>query len=251
MNFDAGAETPAAGAYTAIGIALAALILTPLLYFLPKAVLAATIIVAVLSLVDFSILRKSWTYSRVDFAAVSATIVLTLTFGVEIGVSAGVALSILLFLYKTSRPHVAEVGLVPGTQHFRNIKRHEVETHDSLVTIRIDESLYFANAAFLQDLIYDRIVCDQPIRNVVLMCSAVNEIDMSALESLEAINTRLDELGIRLHMSEVKGPVMDRLKRSHFLQDMTGEVFLSQYDAHVALTDSIAGDAGQRVTATD
>ena len=251
VNFDAGAETPAAGAYTAIGIALAALILTPLLYFLPKAVLAATIIVAVLSLVDFSILRKSWTYSRVDFAAVSATIVLTLTFGVEIGVSAGVALSILLFLYKTSRPHVAEVGLVPGTQHFRNIKRHEVETHDSLVTIRIDESLYFANAAFLQDLIYDRIVCDQPIRNVVLMCSAVNEIDMSALESLEAINTRLDELGIRLHMSEVKGPVMDRLKRSHFLQDMTGEVFLSQYDAHVALTDSIAGDAGQRVTATD
>ncbi|MBB04142.1 MAG: sodium-independent anion transporter [Pseudooceanicola sp.] len=251
VNFDAGAETPAAGAYTAIGIALAALILTPLLYFLPKAVLAATIIVAVLSLVDFSILRKSWTYSRVDFAAVSATIVLTLTFGVEIGVSAGVALSILLFLYKTSRPHVAEVGLVPGTQHFRNIKRHEVETHDSLVTIRIDESLYFANAAFLQDLIYDRIVCDQPIRDVVLMCSAVNEIDMSALESLEAINTRLDELGIRLHMSEVKGPVMDRLKRSHFLQDMTGEVFLSQYDAHVALTDSTAGNAGQRVTAAD
>ncbi len=248
VNFDAGAETPAAGAYTAIGIALAALILTPLLYFLPKAVLAATIIVAVLSLVDFSILRKSWTYSRVDFAAVSATIVLTLAFGVEIGVSAGVALSILLFLYKTSRPHVAEVGLVPGTQHFRNIKRHEVETHDSLVTIRIDESLYFANAAFLQDLIYDRIVCDQPIRDVVLMCSAVNEIDMSALESLEAINTRLDELGIRLHMSEVKGPVMDRLKRSHFLQDMTGEVFLSQYDAHVALT---GGNAQGRAAATD
>ena len=248
VNFDAGAETPAAGAYTAIGIALAALLLTPLLYFLPKAVLAATIIVAVLSLVDFSILRKSWTYSRVDFAAVSATIVLTLTFGVEIGVSAGVALSILLFLYKTSRPHVAEVGLVPGTQHFRNIKRHEVETHDSLVTIRIDESLYFANAAFLQDLIYDRIVCDQPIRDVVLMCSAVNEIDMSALESLEAINTRLDELGIRLHMSEVKGPVMDRLKRSHFLQDMTGEVFLSQYDAHVALT---GGNAQGRAAATD
>lgn len=248
VNFDAGAETPAAGAYTAIGIALAALLLTPLLYFLPKAVLAATIIVAVLSLVDFSILRKSWTYSRVDFAAVSATIVLTLGFGVEIGVSAGVALSILLFLYKTSRPHVAEVGLVPGTQHFRNIKRHEVETHDSLVTIRIDESLYFANAAFLQDLIYDRIVCDQPIRDVVLMCSAVNEIDMSALESLEAINTRLDELGIRLHMSEVKGPVMDRLKRSHFLQDMTGEVFLSQYDAHVALT---GGNAKGRAAATD
>lgn len=236
VNFDAGAETPAAGAFTAVGIALAALVLTPLLYLLPKAVLAATIIVAVLSLVDFSILKKTWGYNRVDFAAVATTILLTLAVGVEVGVSAGVLLSIGLFLYRTSKPHVAEVGLVPGTQHFRNINRHEVETCPQLLTIRIDESLYFANAHFLQDLIYDRLACDQPIRHVVLMCSAVNEIDTSALESLEAINTRLDEMGVKLHMSEVKGPVMDRLKRSHFLDEMTGEVFLSQYDAHVALT---------------
>jgi len=235
VNFDAGAETPAAGAFTAIGIGLAALLLTPLLFFLPKATLAATIIVAVLSLVDFSILTKTWGYSKVDFTAVFATIFLTLGMGVEVGVSAGVILSVGLFLYKTSKPHVAEVGLVPTTQHFRNINRHEVETHPSVVTLRIDESLYFANASFLQDLVYDRVACDQPIRHVVLMCSAVNEIDMSALESLEAINTRLKDLGIKLHMSEVKGPVMDRLKRSHFLDEMTGKVFLSQYDAYVEL----------------
>ena len=235
VNFDAGAETPAAGAFTAIGIGLAALLLTPLLFFLPKATLAATIIVAVLSLVDFSILTKTWGYSKVDFTAVFATIFLTLGMGVEVGVSAGVILSVGLFLYKTSKPHVAEVGLVPTTQHFRNINRHEVETHPSVVTLRIDESLYFANASFLQDLVYDRVACDQPIRHVVLMCSAVNEIDMSALESLEAINTRLKDLGIKLHMSEVKGPVMDRLKRSHFLDQMTGKVFLSQYDAYVEL----------------
>src|SRR6056300_463847 len=230
VNFDAGAETPAAGAFTAVGIALAALLLTPLLFFLPKATLAATIIVAVLSLVDFSILRKTWTYNKVDFAAVAATIFLTLGMGVEVGVSAGVILSIGLFLYKTSKPHVAEVGLVPGTQHFRYINRHEVETHPSIVSLRIDESLYFANAAFLQDLVYDRIACDQPVRHIVLMCSAVNEIDMSALESLEAINNRLNDMGIKLHMTEVKGPVMDRLKRSHFLDEMTGKVYLSQYD---------------------
>ena len=235
VNFDAGSETPAAGAFTAIGIGLAALLLTPLLYFLPKATLAATIIVAVLSLVDFSILKKTWRYSKVDFAAVFATIVLTLGMGVEVGVSAGVILSVGLFLYKTSQPHVAEVGLVPNTQHFRNINRHNVETHPSVVTLRIDESLYFANASFLQDLVYDRIACDQPIRHIVLMCSAVNEIDMSALESLEAINLRLKDLGIKLHMSEVKGPVMDRLKRSHFLEEMTGKIFLSQYDAYVEL----------------
>lgn len=240
VNFDAGARTPAAGAFTAICIAVVALLLTPLLFFLPKATLAATIIVAVLGLVDFSILTKTWSYSKVDFSAVAATIFLTLGFGVEVGVSAGVILSIGLFLYKTSRPHVAEVGLVPDTQHFRNILRHKVETHPTLVTLRIDESLYFANARYLEDYLYDRVVCDEPIQNVVLMCSAVNEIDMSALESLEDINRRLQEMDITLHLSEVKGPVMDRLKRSHFLEHLTGQVFLAQYDAMRALTPHTA-----------
>ncbi|SEN30409.1 sulfate permease, SulP family [Roseovarius tolerans] len=236
VNFDSGAETPAAGAFTAVGLAIAALALTPLIFFLPKAVLAATIIVAVLSLVDFSILRKSWGYSKADFTAVLATILLTLGMGVEAGVSAGVILSLALHLYKTSRPHVAEVGLVPGTQHFRNILRHEVETDPALLTLRVDQSLYFANARFLEDLIQDRIAEDCALRHVVLMCSAVNEIDFSALESLEAINERLEAAGITLHLSEVKGPVMDRLKRSHFLDEMGGQVFLSQYDAWQCLT---------------
>jgi SulP family sulfate permease len=236
VNYDAGAETPAAGAYTAVGLMIAAVALTPLIYFLPTATLAATIIVAVLSLVDFSILKTAWAYSKADFAAVAATILLTLGFGVETGVSAGVILSILLHLYKTSKPHVAEVGLVPGTQHFRNIHRHKVETDPSLVTIRIDESLYFPNARFLEDYVLDRVGSGGPIRHIVLMCSAVNVIDFSALEALEALNHRLKDMGITLHLSEVKGPVTDRLKKSHFLDDLTGQVFLSQYDAWVALT---------------
>jgi len=251
VNFDAGAETPAAGAFTAIGLAIAAVALTPLVFYLPQATLAATIIVAVLSLVDFSILRKSWSYSTADFAAVLATILLTLGMGVEAGVSAGVALSLALHLYKTSRPHVAEVGRVPGTEHFRNILRHDVETDPALLTLRVDQSLYFANARFLEDLIQDRVARDTGLRHVVLMCSAVNEIDFSALESLEAINERLGAAGIELHMSEVKGPVMDRLKRCHFLDEMTGRVFLSQYDAWRALTGHAgerAGDAGPALT---
>ena len=235
VNFDAGAETPAAGAFTALGLALAAVALTPLIFYLPTATLAATIIVAVLSLVDFSILRKSWAYSRADFAAVLATILLTLGLGVEAGVSAGVLISIGLHLYKTSRPHVAEVGLVPGTQHFRNVLRHEVLTDPAVLSLRVDESLFFANARFLEDLIQDRVAEDCPIRHVALMCSAVNEIDFSALESLEAINERLKALGIGLNLSEVKGPVMDRLKRSHFLDALNGRVFLSHYDAWMAL----------------
>jgi SulP family sulfate permease len=231
VNYDAGAETPAAGIFTAIGLAVAAVALTPLVFFLPNATLAATIIVAVLSLVDFSILQKTWDYSRADFIAVVTTILLTLGLGVEVGVAAGVAISVLLHLYKTSRPHVAEVGLVPGTQHFRNIFRHDVVTLPSLLTLRVDESLYFVNARFLEDLIQARVTEGSTIQNVILMFSAVNEVDYSALESLEAINARLKDMGIGLHLSEVKGPVMDRLKRSHLIHDLNGKVFLSQYDA--------------------
>ena len=182
VNFDAGAETPAAGAYTAIGLAIAAVALTPLIHFLPKATLAATIIVAVLSLVDFSILRRSWAYSKEDFSAVLATILVTLGVGVEAGVSAGVLLSILLHLYRSSRPHIAEVGQVPGTEYFRNIHRHKVETDPHILTLRVDESLYFANARFLEDRIQARVAGDPQIRHVILQCSAVNEIDLSALE---------------------------------------------------------------------
>lgn len=235
VNYDAGAETPAAGAYTAVGLAIAALALTPLIYFLPKATLAATIIVAVLSLVDFSILKRSWAYSKADFAAVLATILLTLTMGVETGVSAGVALSVILHLYKSSKPHIAEVGLVPGTEHFRNILRHRVETNPKVVNLRVDESLYFANARFLEDKIYDRVARDKDVRHVVLQCCAINEIDLSALESLEAINSRLSEMDVSLHLSEVKGPVMDVLKRAHFLDELTGKVYLSQFEAASAL----------------
>ncbi|MFA8444101.1 SulP family inorganic anion transporter [Yoonia sp.] len=235
VNYDAGAETPAAGAYTAVGLAIAAMALTPLVYYLPNATLAATIIVAVLSLVDFSILKKTWRYSKSDFIAVAATILLTLGMGVEIGVASGVILSVLLHLFKTSRPHVAEVGLVPGTQHFRNVNRHSVETDPEVLTLRVDESLYFINARFLEEMVQERVADGCAIKHVILMFSAVNEVDFSALESLEAINLRLKEMGVGLHLSEVKGPVMDRLRQSHLLDELNGQIFLSQFDAWRAL----------------
>ena len=247
VNFDAGAQTPAAGAYTAIGLAIAALALTPLIFFLPKATLAATIIVAVLSLVDFSILKRSWAYSRADFAAVLTTILLTLAVGVEAGVSAGVGLSILLHLYTSTKPHIAEVGRVAGTEHFRNIRRHTVETTPDVLNLRVDESLYFANARVLEDRIYARVTGDKAIKHVILQCSAINEIDLSALDSLEAINTRLGEMGVQLHLSEVKGPVMDRLQYADFLSALTGDVFLSQF----AAVTSIAARTNSKTTPPD
>ncbi|MCB2116902.1 MAG: sulfate permease [Rhodobacteraceae bacterium] len=242
VNFDAGAETPAAGAYTAILMALATLTLTSLLYYLPQATLAATIIVAVLSLVDLGALPRIFAYSRSDGAAMAATILVTLLAGVEKGILAGVALSLLLHLYRSSRPHVAIVGQVPGTEHFRNVKRHDVVTSPEVVTIRVDESLYFANARYLEDVVQAEVATHPALRHVVLMCPAVNAIDASALESLEAINQRLGDAGVSLHLTEVKGPVMDRLRRTHFLRDMSGRVFLTQCDAMRALAPALTAE---------
>jgi SulP family sulfate permease len=152
----------------------------------------------------------------------------------------GVGLSIFLHLYKTSKPHVAVVGQLPGTMNFRNATRHEVVTSPEILSLRIDASLYFPNARFIEEYI-NRAVADNPaLRHLILECPAVNTIDASALESLESINHRLKDGGITLHLSEVKGPIMDRLKRSHFLEELTGKVHLTQFDAVASLDPELA-----------
>ena len=236
VNFDAGARTPAAGVFTALGLLLAALLLTPALHFLPQATLAATIVVAVLTLVDFGTFARTWRYARSDFTALALTFGLTLMVGVEAGLIAGVGVSLLLHLWRTSRPHIAIVGRVPGTEHYRNVLRHTVETQPDLVGIRVDESLYFANARPLEDYVAAQVAAHPSIQHVVLQCTAVNAIDASALESLEAITQRLKDAGVKLHLSEVKGPVMDRLQRTEFMHDLTGEIFLTHHQAVQALT---------------
>lgn len=236
VNFDAGAETPAAGLYTAVGIALATVYLTPAIAYLPKATLAATIIVAVAALIDLSALVRTWRYSRPDFGAMLATIVLTLLYSVEVGIVAGVALSVGLFLYRTSRPHSAVIGRVPGTEHFRNVLRHRVELCAKVTFLRVDESLYFANARFLEETVMD-LVTEQPeLRDLVLVCAAVNQVDASALESLETINLRLKDACVQLHLSDVKGPVMDRLRNTELLIELGGDVHLCAFDAWQVLT---------------
>jgi len=247
VNFDAGAVTPAAGMFTAVGIAAAAMYFTPYLAYLPKATLAATIIVAVLSLVDFSIIKKSWGYARSDFIAVVTTLVVTLIMGVETGVACGVFASLGLHLYKTSVPHMAVVGEVPGTEHYRNINRHKVITHSNILSLRIDESLYFANAGFIEDKVYELVDGNPDIQHVILMCTAVNEIDLSALEVLESINLRLKDSGITLHLSEVKGPVMDVLAHTEFMKHLSGQVFLSH---HLGVQNIVAASAEQKPSTT-
>jgi SulP family sulfate permease len=231
VNFDAGAQTPAAGVLAALAISIAALLLTPALFYLPQATLAATIIVTVSGLIDFAMIRRAWRYSRPDFSAVSITIAATLLLGVELGVLAGIFASTGLHLYKTSRPHIAVVGEIAGTEHFRNVERHTVITYPNIVSLRVDESLYFANASYLEDYIYRLVAEENELQHVILQCTAVNEIDLSALDALAAINHRLKELGLSFNLSEVKGPVMDALRKSDFLQQLGGRVYLTQHQA--------------------
>ncbi|MXY91075.1 MAG: sulfate permease [Gammaproteobacteria bacterium] len=231
VNFEAGAATPAAGFYAAVIIALVVLFLTPVLYWLPRVCLAAVILVAVYALLDFSIFAKSWRHSRSDFFAVAITLIVTLTVGAEAGIGAGVLTAVLMHLYKTSRPHVAIVGRVPGTEHFRNVRHYQVETSDKILSVRIDEALYFPNTRYLESLLF-RLVAERPgLKHVVLMCPAVNDIDLSALETLENINDVLADSGISLHLSEVKVPIMNILKGTRFFTRLSGRTYLSQNQA--------------------
>lgn len=235
VNFDAGAATQMASIFAAIGIALASIFFTPVLYYLPQAALAATIIIAVLSLIDITTLKRTWRYDKSDFLAVSTTIVVTLFWGVEAGVGCGVVLSIALHMYRTSRPHIAEVGLIEGTQHFRNVRRYQVVTVPQILTLRPDESLFFANASYLEDLVRRLVYERDEIAHVILLCSAVNEIDYSALEMLKSLDRELSDQGIKLHLSEVKGPVMDKLKMTGLPERLSGNIYISQFEAFTQL----------------
>ncbi|SDL00658.1 SulP family inorganic anion transporter [Pseudomonas indica] len=246
VNFDAGARTPMAGVLTAVGIAVTVLLFTPLFHNLPQSVLAATIIVAVLSLVDLGALRRTWRFSRQDGAAQFATLAGVLLLGVETGILIGVGLSLLLFLWRTSRPHMAVVGQLPGSEHFRNVERFDVVESPGVLSLRVDESLYFPNARYLEERIGALVAARPQVRHLVLMCSGVNLIDASALDSLEAIVERLHAAGVQLHLSEVKGPVMDQLRRSDFLERFGGRVFVSQYEALCALDPLSVARASRR-----
>jgi len=231
VNEQAGAQTPLAGVFTALIIAIVAVFLTPLFYHLPKAALAATILVAIWKLADFRSLRDAWRYSHSDGAAAFLTLFGVLFLGVEIGLTLGVTVSIGSILLRTMKPHWAQVGQVPGTHHFRNPNRHEVILSPHVYAIRVDSALYFANAHFLEDLLAQTMAEHEGITDVVLMCPAVNFIDASALASLRTINQRLSDSGVTLHLSEVKGPVSDHLMAAGFADELSGEIFLSQYAA--------------------
>lgn len=248
VNFDAGARTPAAGAFTALGVAFASVALVPFLAKLPIAVLSASIVVAVLSLVDPSAVARTWRYSRTDGLATVAPIAATLMIGVAAGIASGVALSVLLYLRAASRPHVAVVGRVPGTEHYRNVDRHAVVVSPHVLSLRIDETLFFGNTDAIEDVVRAHVVAYDGLTDVILQCSSVNGIDASALDTLEALDQRLSTSGVRLHLSEVKGPVMDRLAGTRLLVSLSGDVFLTQHAAMRALDPATLADTNATPT---
>ncbi|MFT6992040.1 MAG: SulP family sulfate permease [Paraglaciecola sp.] len=237
LNADCGSKSPMTGIISALLILLTLLFLTPLFYYLPKAILASIISISMMQLVSVQDLRNLWRFSKKEASLLIITFSVVMIEGMEAGLIVGVILSILCFLWHTSHPHIAIVGRLPGTEHFRNVQRFTVETHPSILTVRIDENLFFANARVFEERLQSLVSQNTAVKHLILMCTAVNMIDASALQSLEKIVDRLADSDVKLHLSEVKGPVMDRLKDSKLLDNLTGQVFLTQYQAIQALED--------------
>ncbi|WP_026355059.1 SulP family inorganic anion transporter [Massilia niastensis] len=227
VNFAAGANSQLASVITAGLLVLALVAPTGWLALLPLPTLAATIIIAVLGMLDLSTLRTAWRYDRADAAALVATAAGVLALGVEAGVVIGVALSIGALIWRASRPHIAVLGRIAGTEHFRNVERYSTETAPGLLMMRIDAGLFFGNVEAVNERIEDELAAAPGTRHLVLVLSAVNAIDTSALFGLAELNGSLRQRGIALHLAEVKGPVIDRLKQSELLATLNGEVFLS------------------------
>ena len=227
VNFAAGANTPLASIITAALLAAALVAPTGWLALLPLPALAATIVVAVLGMLELSTLRTAWRYDRGDAMALLATAGGVLVMGVEAGVIIGVVLSMGTLIWRASRPHIAVLGRIAGTEHFRNIERYPAETRPDMLMLRIDANLFFGNVEAVNQRIEDELRSHPDTRNLVLVMTAVSSIDTSALFALSELNQSLKQHGIGLHLAEVKGPVMDRLKDSDFPAALNGQIFLS------------------------
>ena len=231
INYASGAKSPLVGAMAAIIMAIAILTIMPLLKTLPLATLAGLIIYSCFNLLNFKEIWAVWRYSKADALTAIGAFMAVLLVGVQYGVLIGTILSMVFHIRLTLKPHTVEVGRFPGTEHYRDAAKFEVEEFDQLKTLRIDESLYFANARFLEDTVNKMVVEYPKMKDLILMCPAVNRIDASALESLIEINERLDSVKVKLHLSDLHSHVRERLHRSNFLKTLTGQVFLSQHEA--------------------
>ena len=231
VNFAAGARTPVSTLVCAVVVAVTVAWLTPLFRYLPHAALATIVIVSVFGLFEFRAIRGHWKFYRADVFTHFVTFAGVLFAGVEAGLLLGVVIAVMLFVRRSSQPHIAELGRLGDTPHFRNVERFEVQTWRHVKVVRVDESFYFANANKIESRL-SRIVERQPrLEHMVLVCSAVNFIDTSGLEMLERLNFRLRRFNVRLHLCEVKGPVRDQLDTIGLTDWLSGKVYQTTDDA--------------------
>ena len=236
VNHAAGANTPLASVISALLLALALVAPTGYLSLVPMPVLAATIIVAVLGMLELDTLKTALRYDRGDALALAGTAGGVLVAGVEAGVVIGLLLSMGTLIVRASRPHIAVLGRIAGSEHFRNVERYPGRTDAALLFMRVDAFLFFGNMEAVSARIDEEVAARPLLRHLVLVLSAVNAVDTSALFGLAEINRQLRARGVTLHLAEVKGPVMDRLKAVDLLQALSGKVYLSTANAWDDLT---------------
>lgn len=239
VNSDAGAKTPMSGVMSSLLMIAVSLYFTSFFQNLPLTILAATIFVSIWKLVSFLPFFETWKYSKADGLAMWATFFGVTCIDISTGLVIGIILTFILLLWRISRPHIAVIGLVEGTQHFRNVSRYDVLTTETIASFRIDENLNFLNAHVLKGYIITELSHNPQIQHVVINCSSISNIDLSAVEMLEELNGELLQLGIQLHLSEVKSPVMDRLNSSRLINMLSGKIFLSHYQAIQTLSPEI------------
>jgi SulP family sulfate permease len=232
VNFSAGARTQMAMLIAAAILSLAVIFFTPWFTNIPKSALAAIILVSIIRLVKFKHIVHTWEFDRGDGIAELATLLAVLVLGIEEGIVLGIILTIGSHLRKASHPHIAIVGRIPKTEHFRNIKRHQVETWRHLLLVRIDESITFANIDYIENYLGTELRRRPETKHIVLIFNSVSDIDTTALEALEQFNHGLKVQGKTLNIAEAKGPVMDKLKKTDFQQQLKpGKVFFRTEDA--------------------
>lgn len=247
VNAQAGARTGVAAIVTAVVIVVTLLFLTPLFYFLPKAVLAAIIMTAVFGLIDVAEVRHLWHVKKPDLALLALTFVATLALGIEIGIGIGVGASLLVFVVRTTRPHVAVLGRLPSGV-YRNVKRHpEAERVPGVLAVRLDAQFYFGNVNFLKETLKKLEDAEERrVRAVVIDASGVNQLDSSAESALREIHADYAQRELALFFANVKGPVWDVMERAEFVDRVGRARFFDRVedaiDAARAIAERHAGE---------